>query len=56
MAYTTGRFVWRELLTTDPAAARAFYGELFGWQTKEVPMGDFNYTMFSVHGRDIAGA
>jgi predicted enzyme related to lactoylglutathione lyase len=55
MAYTTGRFVWRELLSTDPAAARAFYGELFGWQTKEVPMGDFNYTLFSANGRDVAG-
>lgn len=39
----------------DLALARAFYGELFGWQTKEVPMGDFNYTLFSAHGRDVAG-
>ena len=29
--YTHGRFVWRELLTTDVEAAKGFYGELFGW-------------------------
>lgn len=55
MAYSIGRFVWRELLTTDPTAAKAFYGEAFGWQAKEVPMGDMNYTLFSANGQDVAG-
>jgi predicted enzyme related to lactoylglutathione lyase len=26
-----GHFVWHELLTTDPAAAKAFYATLVGW-------------------------
>lgn len=26
-----GRVVWRDLLSTTPAATKAFYGELFGW-------------------------
>ena len=27
----TGEVVWWEIDTPDPAGARAFYGELFGW-------------------------
>jgi predicted enzyme related to lactoylglutathione lyase len=30
----TGRFVWYELLTTDPEAAIAFYTEVVGWKTQ----------------------
>ena len=29
------RFVWYELMTTDPAAARAFYTQVVGWQTAD---------------------
>lgn len=38
MAYTPGRFVWRELLTSDVEDARRFYGELFGWNWSAMPM------------------
>ena len=31
-AYRTGEFVWYDLLTEDPQAARTFYGQLFGWR------------------------
>jgi predicted enzyme related to lactoylglutathione lyase len=34
----TGRFVWYELLTTDPNSAIAFYSEVVGWKTE--PFGD----------------
>ena len=27
----TGKFVWHDLITDDPGAARRFYGGLFGW-------------------------
>ena len=27
----TGKFVWHDLITDDSAAARGFYGGLFGW-------------------------
>jgi predicted enzyme related to lactoylglutathione lyase len=30
-----GRFVWHELMTTDPEAAKAFYTAVIGWKTKE---------------------
>ena len=41
----TGRFVWYELLTTDPKGAMAFYPEVIGWKTQ--PFGDAgDYTMW----------
>jgi predicted enzyme related to lactoylglutathione lyase len=39
----TGRFVWYELLTSDPKAAIAFYTEVVGWKTQ--PFGN-DYTSF----------
>jgi predicted enzyme related to lactoylglutathione lyase len=30
----TGRFVWHELMTTDPKGAKAFYTEVIGWKTE----------------------
>lgn len=30
-----GKFVWRELMTSDVAAAKAFYAQVFGWDFKE---------------------
>jgi len=41
----TGRFVWFELLTSDPEAAIAFYTEVLGWKTQSFGEGS-NYTMF----------
>lgn len=40
----TGRFVWYELLTTDPEQAIAFYSEVVGWKTQ--PFGAGDYTMW----------
>jgi predicted enzyme related to lactoylglutathione lyase len=37
---------YTELHTTDPARARAFYGELLGWAAKEEPTPMGPYTMF----------
>lgn len=39
-----GRFVWYELLTSDPAAAVDFYTHVTGWTTRRWEAG--NYTMF----------
>jgi predicted enzyme related to lactoylglutathione lyase len=33
-----GTLSWIELYTTDAAAAKEFYGTLFGWQTQDVPL------------------
>lgn len=40
----TGRFVWYELLTSDPGAAIEFYTHVTGWTTQRWATGD--YTMF----------
>ncbi|HEY3485306.1 MAG TPA: VOC family protein [Ilumatobacteraceae bacterium] len=46
---------WVDLMTSDQAGARAFYGELFGW-TSEEPNQDFGgYTNFSKDGVLVAG-
>jgi hypothetical protein len=53
--YAPGTFSWIELSTTDPAGAKEFYRELFGWdyQDDEVPGGV--YTMAQLGGDDVAG-
>ena len=33
--YEPGTFSWAELATTDADAAKAFYGELFGWSFED---------------------
>jgi len=57
---TTGRYYWRDLLSPDPKAAIAFYGELFGWKTRTLETAMGAYTVFSVGDRDgdreVAGA
>ncbi len=45
----TGRFVWYELLTSDPKAAIDFYTHVVGWKTEafgEPPPGQEGYTMW----------
>jgi predicted enzyme related to lactoylglutathione lyase len=44
-------FVWDELMSTDPAAAGAFYEKVFGWKPRPVDMGDGNtYTLLDRPG------
>ena len=51
-----GRVVWRELMATDVQRAVGFYGELFGWTSSEMPMGDMGvYTLMRSGSRDVAG-
>jgi len=51
----TGRFVWFEYVSTNAAKAQGFYGEVFGWGTRDVPMPGQPYTMIAVHGDTIGG-
>jgi len=41
-------FVHIELMTTDVAKAKSFYGKLFNWQLEDMPMDDMTYTMIKV--------
>jgi predicted enzyme related to lactoylglutathione lyase len=53
--YPNGTFCWIDLGTTDAAGAKGFYGELFGWDSEELPAGDRTYTVFRLRGHDVAG-
>jgi uncharacterized protein len=51
-----GVFVWDELHTSDPAAAKSFYGEVFGWTAEDSDMGGMTYTVFkNAAGTQLAG-
>lgn len=47
-----GRFVWHELMTTDPQAAGAFYSKILRWKTQ--PSGVPDYTLW-VSGKTMHG-
>jgi predicted enzyme related to lactoylglutathione lyase len=50
-----GRFVWHELMTSDPKAAAAFYKEVVGWVPQPYEK-DPSYTVFTNGGRPRAGS
>ncbi|MCY3833722.1 MAG: VOC family protein [Chloroflexi bacterium] len=50
-----GDFSWVDNSSSDPAAAIAFYMELFGWSKNEIPIGEgMTYTVFQLEGKDCA--
>jgi predicted enzyme related to lactoylglutathione lyase len=49
-----GRFVWFDLMTTDPKATHAFYPAVTGWGTSPWD-GGTPYTMWTVNGASIGG-
>jgi uncharacterized protein len=53
--YPPGTFCWTDLTTTDQAAAKVFYGGLFGWTAQDMPVGEGAfYSMMRVGGRNVA--
>jgi len=50
----TSSFIWYELLTSDPAAAAKFYGELLGWTAKDSGQAAMDYRL--LHSGDAAVA
>ena len=55
MAQSACPFVWYELMTTDPAAARAFYAQVVGWQVADAGMPGMDYTLLSAGTHHVAG-
>jgi predicted enzyme related to lactoylglutathione lyase len=47
MSSSHGRFTWYELTTTDVDAAKAFYGKVVGWGTREASMPGSRNTLFT---------
>ena len=55
MANKPGTFCWVELGTSDDAAAKKFYTDLFGWGTNENDMGEMGtYYIFTKNGKEAA--
>lgn len=55
MKHPAGNFCWIELGTKDQAGAKVFYGQLFGWQFNDIPMGEEmgDYTMLLLGGKEV---
>lgn len=47
-----GQFIWYELMTPDPDAAKAFYDAVVGWNIETQPGGEMDYRMI---GRSDGG-
>ena len=53
--YPHGTFSWADTSSTDPAAAKQFYMDLFGWGNVDIPVGEgMTYTMFQHQGQHVA--
>ena len=50
-----GKFIWYELMTTDPKAAEAFYRGVIGWNAKDSGVPGMSYTIFSAGETGVAG-
>jgi uncharacterized protein len=51
----TGKIIFVELVTPDIAAAKQFYGGLFGWTFRDVRDGGLQYAQASLGGHTVAG-
>jgi predicted enzyme related to lactoylglutathione lyase len=50
-----GRFLWYDLMTSDPDAAKQFYTGVIGWGTEAFPNPAMPYTMWTAAGVPIGG-
>jgi hypothetical protein len=55
MTFPSDRFSWFEYFSKDSAKAQGFFGELFNWTTKAVPVGNGTYTMIVAGDQTIGG-
>jgi len=46
-----GKFVWIELMTSDPKAAEGFYTKVVGWSAKDSGQPGMSYTLLSAAKR-----
>ena len=49
-AHLPGKVVWADLVTPNLAGAEAFYTGLFGWNIREIHVGDTDYGIASADG------
>ena len=51
-----GRFLWYDLMTTNPKGAQEFYAKVAGWGLQPFPDPSVPYTMFTRGGNPIGGS
>ncbi|HEY4029726.1 MAG TPA: VOC family protein [Caulobacteraceae bacterium] len=55
MSKLDGRYVWYNLITTDPQAAKTFYGDVVGLQAEDEAMPDRTYTVLHAGAPRVCG-
>ena len=55
MSTSHGSFVWHELMTSDPAAAMAFYGSVVSWSVQHSPVPGMDYWMLKAGEIPVCG-
>jgi predicted enzyme related to lactoylglutathione lyase len=50
-----GAFSWSELMTSDVAAAKAFYAQLFGWEMQDEQTPQAVYTLLKTGDQNVGG-
>jgi predicted enzyme related to lactoylglutathione lyase len=50
-----GKIIWADLVTTDLAAAKSFYGALFGWTFNDIHTGTTDYSLALLDGVPVGG-
>lgn len=55
MTNPPGRFIWYELLTSDPDAAAAFYRDVIGWRAESANQPSMDYRFFYAGSEGIGG-
>ncbi len=54
--HSFGKYCWADLSTTDPEAARKFYGDLMGWEFDSMYESEnLIYSMILLDGKHVAG-
>lgn len=55
MVQSHGCFAWYELMTTDMAAASAFYADVLGWGVRDASIPGLAYQLLTVEDTSVAG-
>lgn len=55
MPNPAGSFIWYELMTPDPQAAKAFYERVFAWTIEAEASGAIDYRMIATPGGHVGG-
>jgi len=55
MTDSAGSFIWYELMSPDPRAAKAFYERVFAWTIEPEPSGAMDYRMITAALGNVGG-